>query len=621
MVFAVSNDVEDRRRLLGEFFERFSDEEMKTVPEEFLRDLHLKKFWDGVFAGPMERSVFRNKPWAKNILDKPVAFAVPKNTLFQNYMLASENHLDDKQIFSVRKNKWFTNREIIKEIDLLSGALKASDIGEGSKILSLMEVDHETMVTLFASSKLGSTIKFENTDKSISDIEKGIEEISAEIIIADEAYVDKVKSIEEKTVVVINATKDYSAPNFVAYEDFLKRGDGIEILPAQYVDGKATLIISSSGTTGPAKPIVHTDYSINNAANIMFFKKDSGLGEDKYILNPISPYIGLGIITTMLTSMLSNTKLIMIDGPRAENYLFKTLSIIKGYELFRKNAGIPEDSKLTMYAAPIFYKMMAFPERFGLPFTFDDLSMMGVMLAAGSKMTKNETAEIRESFRKKGCNYFPLNCYGQNEQAGYVTGQDYDNYSDGSGGYPGIGVSLIIADEDNNIVDAGIKGNVLERSTASFLEYGNLPEKTKEAWVEIADNSYFITHDIAMIDSNGMINITGRKSRTIDRMDHKIPLEPIDEKFRNVEEVRNCGAIIDFDDEAQRLIMFVSIDASSDITTDEILEKIQNSATPLGEFEIPDEILIVDIPMLVGNKVDFKSLSKKYEQIKADRKN
>ena len=165
---------------------------------------------------------------------------------------------------------------------------------------------------------------------------------------------------EKKPVIVTGTHRRYKRAQYLSFGELQKLNDNQEIVPAEYVDGKTTLIINSSGTTGNPKPISHSDYSINSSVQKMLFS-NYPIDDEHMMLKIIPPQIGLGIITSLYTSLIGGSPITLIRGANAEDSVINTLFFLKDYKEFLKEYNLPEDLKLNIFIL----KSKSFVYKFG----------------------------------------------------------------------------------------------------------------------------------------------------------------------------------------------------------------------------------------------------------------
>ncbi|UCD77792.1 MAG: AMP-binding protein, partial [Desulfobacterales bacterium] len=148
-----------------------------------------------------------------------------------------------------------------------------------------------------------------------------------------------------------------------------------------------------------------------------------------------------------------------------------------------------------------------------------DFSSLRVILSGGAPIAPQVVRSIMESF---GCNY--IQTYGMTETSPYLTfsilkqhlldlpPEDQLKYKSKTG-RPFMGVDLKVVDENGNPVapDDQQVGEIWVRGDTVTPGYWNLPAETELAFTD----SWLRTGDLAVVDTEGYVNIVDRKKDMI----------------------------------------------------------------------------------------------------------
>ena len=277
-----------------------------------------------------------------------------------------------------------------------------------------------------------------------------------------------------------------------------------------------------------------------------------------------------------------------------------------------KKYGLDEESLLMIFASPMFIRSIHSEIN-----NIDDMSHVGGLLAAGSKMSKKELEVMDSDFMSKGCTVPVTNAYGQNEQGGAVALNTPKHNKPGSAGFPVIGTDVVIVDPKTGKVlkEKGSIGRILVNSASLFKYYDGLEEETKESRVMLDDGSiWFNTKDLGYIDKDGFVWITGRESRVITRSDFKISLDTIQDKLYSLGIFKELAVVSRFSQDGtdEEPILFCELN-NKNLTLEEIEPLIESV---LGPYERPVIIRFLDqLPSLPSGKVDYPKLNSLVEQL------
>lgn len=602
-------NLELKRYLLGEIGSQYNDKELKDIPEEVYRDLYLKKVYNGDLEGKLTGNLYLDKPWVQYYLDTPVQKINLKDTLYNNYVNANKDHLDEIALYGHLGKDILTHRKVLEKIDKLAEALINMGYGKNTRVGLFLNNSLEEPLFLLALSKIGAVGKFIDYAKDIATIQKTVKTSNFDFLVMEEFLLplEGIVNEEKLPVIVVDTKNKFEQNNYISFDDVLAKSNGKRITSVPYEDKKPSIIINSSGTTGAPKPIVHTDYSVNMAVFKMLYT-DFGMNRNNVVMKIVPPQIGLGLITTLYTNLIVGTKIVLIEGKTPQESVKNTIEFIKNFKEFRKENNLNEDAKLLVFAAPMYFRVLLSDP------TIEDLSYIECMLAAGSKMSKDELDKFEHILKSKGCTVKICNGYGQNEMAGAVTLNSNRMNKYGSAGYPTIGTNIRMMNmKTNDLINATEEGVVLEKTDSAFLEYEGMSEATINSTLSFEDEKWFNTHDLGFMDEDGFQFITGRISRVFIRFDMKIAIDGIEEKIKMHPDVLDCAIVpINKGDSEDLTFAYVSVRPDCDKDLNIIVEEIQLSSLPLSDLEMPTYFESLEkIPYMNNGKVNYIELIEK----------
>ncbi len=535
-------------------------------------------------------------------------------TLYEAYKKANKDNMYSLAIVTMDGAYRYTHRELLNMIDLASGGFTKLNISKNSRVGIMLNNTVEEAVSLLALNKIGAMSAFIDVSKSPSDIACSISKLNLQLLIIDESLLPLEPIVNKENIpyIVVNQTKPLK--NGISFTELYKLGRDVEVVSVAFEKDKPSVIINSSGTTGLPKPIVHTDFSINSAA-YKILCSDFSMNRENVIMKIVPSFIGLGLITTLYTSLLSGTKLVLISCSTPQQSIFNTVTFTSDFPMFRDCMCLGENAKLLMFAAPMYYKIMCDKLH-----CFKDLSYMGALLAAGAKIEENALELMNQKLKELNCPVGICNGYGQNEMCGAVTLNTNSANKNGSAGIPVIGTKIRIVDlETLATLECNKEGLVLEQSDSSFLCYEYLEEETEKSRITLPDGSvWFNTNDLGKMDEDGFLYITGRVTRVIVRFDCKISIDNIEQKIKVHPAVSDCAVVGVRKDEVEEIpVAFISCNESyKDSDVKMILSEIKASANSLSEMEYPEYIIVLEnLPYMNNGKVDYQALQKEAEKL------
>jgi long-chain acyl-CoA synthetase len=169
----------------------------------------------------------------------------------------------------------------------------------------------------------------------------------------------------------------------------------------------------------------------------------------------------------------------------------------------------------------------------------------------------------------------------------------------GSIGVPIPGVEVQVWNDDGSVLPAGEVGELMTRGPNVMKGYLNFPEATARA---ITKDGWLHTGDLARLDEDGYIFITGRKKELIISSGKNIyPLE-VEQAINELDAVAE-SAVIGIDDEMRGEYpkAYVVLNDGAQCTVKEVRE---HCIARLAQYMVPREVEFIDeLPKNALNKV------------------
>lgn len=544
------------------------------------------------------------RPWLRYYPENLGMEIDENNSIYNNFVSVVERKTDALAYIDFKTGRKVTYSELLLEADDFANALQSLGMSGNYKVGMLGFNCCADPVVFLGANKLGVPVVFVSPDGSPADIAENVRHV--DILVMQNIFSELEPLINSSNIPVIiqGYTPYLPSEHCLNYEDFISMGIGCDtkaVVPQEDFDA---LVIFSSGSTGVAKPIVHSNRTIS-AAIWKMMHSDFPINEGNYLIKAIPSHIGLGSITTMLTGLLSGVTYIQITGlPNpAVDMPKETFELFTHFEEWKKQNGLNDDKGLILFAAPLFakYYLSRLSE-------IQDLSMLKGILLGGSKMTKEELDAMDAAFAKRGLQIPVCNGYGQNEMGGAVALNTVHHNKNGSAGYPVIGTMVKIVDRGTfNEVGFNTVGLILEQSDSQFVRYLDMPERTAQAKIKLQDGSeWFNSTDMGYMDEDGFLYITGRTTRVVIKLDHKVSLDVIEEKMKEMPEIDEAAVVANGSGEA--VVAFVSCKKA--INPETMLADMSAGKTGLSIFEVPDRIELLSVlPRMNNGKIDYMLLA------------
>lgn len=265
-------------------------------------------------------SLYRSEPIRKVDLNQ---------TLYNTVVNLNKDNMDFKAVSFLGTE--ITYKQLIKNVDCLANAYSKMGVRKGDTVAICtinMPIVQENLLAL---SKLGATSKWIDLRIKPKDLIQNLNESNCKFLVVFDGVVSMIEEIIDQTdikEVLVASPKDYLNPiirilanlkdkkegnivkmpkdkRFVKYKTFMKRGkSGKQVEAAQFEKDRPSIIVQSSGSTGKAKSIIHTEYNFNSSmAKEAYTDLPLLAGFSMHIAIP--PFIIYGLNNSIYASLFS----------------------------------------------------------------------------------------------------------------------------------------------------------------------------------------------------------------------------------------------------------------------------------------------------------------------------
>jgi len=259
-----------------------------------------------------------------------------------------------------------------------------------------------------------------------------------------------------------------------------------------------TQLIYTSGTTGEPKGVMHT--ANTTMANIIPYAERLRLTDDDVVLmaSPMAHQTGFMYGLMMPIMLRASAVLLDIWEPR------------KAIELVRA-----EGASFTMASTPFLSDLAKNVAESGLT-----VPTLRTFLCAGAPIPGPLVEQARQVLGTKIVSAWGMT---ENGAVTLIELDDPDERAFTTDGLPLPGVELKVVDVDGTPLPAGEAGRLLVRAVSNFGGYLKRPQ-----WNGTDAEGWFDTGDLARLDVQGYVRITGRSKDVIIRGGENIPVVEIE---------------------------------------------------------------------------------------------
>ena len=379
--------------------------------------------------------------------------------------------------------------------------------------------------------------------------------------------------------------------------------------------------MQSSGSTGKAKQIVHTEKNINSQVQKMAYM-DIPLYKGNTMFVAVPPFIIYGLATSIYTSLAFTMKAEMCPFVE-ENILYNGLgkfdiafAVPLHYRfIYEQLMKLSCDIKVLRNEDGIKSRKELRIKEKQLKRVQDGLARVKVFGSGGDKIGAEELIKMQQAFNTPITNGF-----GNNECLGpTIVNPVYVN-KPGTVGIPLHGVDVKIVNPDTGeILQPGVIGELYVSSDNLFVEYLNNGDETKKIKVNDENGKPWVkTGDLCIIDADGFITPMGRSRRLIIKDAFKIAPDTIEDVLLTLPFIKECVVIGVADDKFGSVPMaFVEVDNND---MDVVAEMKKKCYEELPDYEVPSYFEVIEkIPYTPNGKHDFRKLEEWGNQMLAER--
>lgn len=470
-----------------------------------------------------------------------------------------------------------TYDELIKQANQMANVFQANGLHKGDVMIVMVPRLVEAYITYIAAIKCGLVVIPSSEMLRTKDIEYRIEHSSAKAIVSYEPYIeqfDEVRNLADVTQFVIGQAPEPWIPLMENVKEASADFTNVATLSTDMV-----FLSYTSGTTGNPKAAVHTHawayaHLRTTAAHWLGIEEGdlvwatASPGWQKWIWSPFLSVLGSGA-----TGFVYNSRF------DADTYL----SLIEKHKIN------------VLCCTPTEYRVMAKVE--GLEKY--DLSSLHSAVSAGEPLNVEVINKFKTLFD------LPVrDGYGQTENTLLIGTMKGMVAKSGSMGKPTPGNTVVVVDENGQLCEAGVVGDIaVHKSTpALFKEYFRDPERTQGQY----RGDYYITGDQAKVDEDGYFWFEGRSDDIIISSGYTIGPFEVEDALIKHPDIQEC-AVVGSPDELRGTVVkaFVILKNKERATEAGFIKELQNFTKDLtAPYKYPRLIEFVEeLPKTPSGKI------------------
>ena len=507
-----------------------------------------------------------------------------EETIDANFRATVTAHPDREALVVRHQGVRWSYTELDAEIDRLARALLASGLAVGDRVALWAPNRYEWVLAQYATARIGVIMVCINPAYRTHELEFALNQSGSVMLLAAPEF--KTSNYRQMWADVAEQCPEIREAIFFddpTWDALLERAekvtsDEVKERSESLVNTDPINIQYTSGTTGLPKGATLTHRNILN--NGYFVGEGCGYTEHDRVCIPVPFYHCFGMVMGNLGCTSHGSTMVI------PNDAFEPVSVLEAVQ----------DEKCTsLYGVPtMFIAELGVPE-----FESYDLSSLRTGIMAGSPCPVEVMKQVIERMNMDEVTI----AYGMTETSPVSTQTGADDSIDqrvGSVGRVHPHVEIRVADpETGETVARGESGEFQTRGYSVMEGYWNEEEKTAQA---IDAEGWMHTGDLAVMDVDGYVNITGRIKDLIIRGGENISPREIEEFLYGHPDIIDVQVVGVPDEKfGEEVCAFIQARDGASVDTDAVREFCQGK---IAHYKVPRYVLsIEDFPMTVTGKI------------------
>lgn len=500
---------------------------------------------------------------------------------YENFyaMLSSvANENPSKKLLFI-EDKSYTYGQFLIQVDQYARALELLSVGKGDRVALICPNSTEFVASVFAISKLGSTVIPINTLLKNEEYQYILGDCGAKVLITGsklskevQTLCDDVESIEYTIWIDKAPIKD---PRHLLLNEILSEHLNTDFSNSFGGLDDTAVIFYTSGTTGHPKGAMVSNRNL--FSNLIAAKERFDLRQSDRFIVYLPMFHSFTFSIMVILPFFMRASFVIIPSILPFSNIIKQ-TLLKRVTIFM---GVPD-----IYNALI---------RAKLPWYFLWFNRIRVFVSGGSALSQDTLNRFRSTFKRATM----LEGYGLSECSPAVAINPLEKQKPLSVGLPLFGYEVKIVNDEMMELPFGEAGELIVRGDCVMQGYLNNPKETEET----IQNGWLRTGDIAKVDEEGYIYIVDRIKDLIISKGINIYPRQIEEQMMLLPSVKLAAVIAQSDPHSGEVpIAFIELEEGHEGTTQASIKS--QLKEHLAAFKIPKTITVVEsLPKTATGKV------------------
>ncbi|MEZ0120999.1 MAG: AMP-binding protein [Candidatus Reddybacter sp.] len=350
--------------------------------------------------------------------------------------------------------------------------------------------------------------------------------------------------------------------------------DSTALFKARELDpNDVVLMLYTSGTTGMPKGVMHCANTFLFSVDKMIERGELTQDDDILMGSPLAHLTGF--MYGMWMPIVLKTKMIFLD----------VWNVDLGWQLMAE-----ENASFAMGATPFLADLSGSEKRDSC-----NSERFRIFVCGGAPIPSALAEKATEALSIK-----LMAVWGMSE-CGVVTTTKLNDPPEKIFGSDGVAVpacEVKIVDEQNKSLPVGEEGRLLEKSPSTFIGYLKRPEA-----YDVDGDGFFDTGDLARMDGDGYIRITGRSKDIIIRGGENIPVVEVENILYKHADIIDCAVVAMPDERLGELgCCFVTVNKGVSFTFQNMIDYLLENK--LAKNYLPEHLEIIsDMPRTASGKI------------------